>query len=372
MVNSRSRPRPWRQAETVAVAPPCAMVIFGAGGDLTKRLVAPALYNLVTAKRLPDGFRLVGVDHGSRTVDDWRKSLTDMMNEFVASRDGEFQADQHRPDGLAMADRPHDLPAGRLRGPANLQPSQGASCGARQDGRHGGQPSLLSRRRGPLLQRRRRRPRGGGHGDGRERTMAARRHREAVRARPALGQGAQCRDPEDAAGASDLSNGPFPRQGDGPEHHGAALCQRPVRAAVESAAHRPRPDHRGGDGRRRTARQVLRADRRAARHGAQPRVPAAVADGDGAADLLRCRGRPRQEGGSHPGHTSGLAQARDEGRRARPVRCRHRPGQAGAGLSSASPTLLRIRTPRPTSPGSCRSTTGAGPACPSTCAREST
>ncbi len=82
------------KAETVAVAPPCAMVIFGAGGDLTKRLVTPALYNLVTAKRLPDGFRLIGVDHGNRTVDDWRKTLTDMMNEFVAKRDGEFQADR--------------------------------------------------------------------------------------------------------------------------------------------------------------------------------------------------------------------------------------------------------------------------------------
>ena len=69
----------------MAVAPPCAMVIFGAGGDLTKRLVMPALYNLVTAKRLPDGFRLVGVDHGARTAEEWRKSLTDMMNEFVAA-----------------------------------------------------------------------------------------------------------------------------------------------------------------------------------------------------------------------------------------------------------------------------------------------
>ena len=28
-------------------ADPCAMVIFGATGDLTKRLVVPALYNLV-------------------------------------------------------------------------------------------------------------------------------------------------------------------------------------------------------------------------------------------------------------------------------------------------------------------------------------
>ena len=76
------------------------------------------------------------------------------------------------------------------------------------------------------------------------------------------------------------------------------------------AAYRPRPDHRRRDGRRRAARQVLRADRRAARHGAQSHVPAAVADGHGAADLLRCRSRPRQEGGSHPGHTAGPRGAR--------------------------------------------------------------
>jgi glucose-6-phosphate 1-dehydrogenase len=82
------------KAATPSVAPPCVMVIFGAGGDLTKRLVTPALYNLVTAKRLPDGFRLVGVDHGARSVDDWRKSLTDMMNEFVSNPGGEFHADK--------------------------------------------------------------------------------------------------------------------------------------------------------------------------------------------------------------------------------------------------------------------------------------
>ena len=32
------------------LAPPCVMVIFGAAGDLTKRLVVPALYNLVGAR----------------------------------------------------------------------------------------------------------------------------------------------------------------------------------------------------------------------------------------------------------------------------------------------------------------------------------
>src|ERR1700730_17773683 len=79
--------------DSAHVAPPCAMVIFGAAGDLTKRLVVPALYNLVNAKRLPDGFQLVGVDLAAQTVEAWRKGLSDAMQEFVG-KDGEFQIDQ--------------------------------------------------------------------------------------------------------------------------------------------------------------------------------------------------------------------------------------------------------------------------------------
>ena len=41
---------------------PCSMVIFGAGGDLTKRLLVPALYNLATTGLLPEHFELIGVD----------------------------------------------------------------------------------------------------------------------------------------------------------------------------------------------------------------------------------------------------------------------------------------------------------------------
>jgi glucose-6-phosphate 1-dehydrogenase len=75
-----------------AVAPPCAMVIFGAAGDLTKRLIVPALYNLVNAKRLSNGFQLVGVDLAAKTAEEWRADLTDAIEGFVA-RGGEFQAD---------------------------------------------------------------------------------------------------------------------------------------------------------------------------------------------------------------------------------------------------------------------------------------
>jgi glucose-6-phosphate 1-dehydrogenase len=74
-------------ADTAPPAPPCAMVVFGAAGDLTKRLVVPALYNLSRSKRLSDGFRIVGVDLADQTTDAWRQALTDMMHQFVAGGD---------------------------------------------------------------------------------------------------------------------------------------------------------------------------------------------------------------------------------------------------------------------------------------------
>jgi glucose-6-phosphate 1-dehydrogenase len=81
------------EEDEAVLAPPCAMVIFGAAGDLTKRLVVPALYNLINAKRLSEKFRLVGVDLADKTTKQWRQALSDMMNEFVSTGSGEFQAD---------------------------------------------------------------------------------------------------------------------------------------------------------------------------------------------------------------------------------------------------------------------------------------
>ena len=42
---------------------PCVFVIFGATGDLTKRLLIPSLYNLLANKLLPDKFAIVGVSN---------------------------------------------------------------------------------------------------------------------------------------------------------------------------------------------------------------------------------------------------------------------------------------------------------------------
>src|SRR5450759_3752829 len=75
-------------------ADPCAMVIFGAGGDLTKRLVTPALYNLSRTKVLPEKFSFIGVDHGEGTAESWRNHLHDMLKSFVGNGAAEFDVDE--------------------------------------------------------------------------------------------------------------------------------------------------------------------------------------------------------------------------------------------------------------------------------------
>ncbi|MBV9572125.1 MAG: glucose-6-phosphate dehydrogenase [Alphaproteobacteria bacterium] len=70
----------------------CALVIFGAGGDLTKRLVVPALYNLAKQDLLPEKFAIVGFDHNEKTDDVWRKELHDFLEQIVGSGHGEFEA----------------------------------------------------------------------------------------------------------------------------------------------------------------------------------------------------------------------------------------------------------------------------------------
>ena len=76
-------------------AGPCAMVIFGAGGDLTHRLVVPALYNLVCAKLLTDEFAIIGVDLAEKSDEEWRASLKQMTEAFVkgSGQDGALRDD---------------------------------------------------------------------------------------------------------------------------------------------------------------------------------------------------------------------------------------------------------------------------------------
>lgn len=64
------------------------MVIFGAAGDLTKRLVVPALYNLACASLLPKEFAIVGFDLAQKKDDTWHEELLEMVQEFVRGPQG--------------------------------------------------------------------------------------------------------------------------------------------------------------------------------------------------------------------------------------------------------------------------------------------
>jgi glucose-6-phosphate 1-dehydrogenase len=68
--------------EIAPAAPPCTLVIFGATGDLTRRLLIPALRNLRRDGLLPDDFALVGI--ASRELDDvgFRDHLREGMQQF--------------------------------------------------------------------------------------------------------------------------------------------------------------------------------------------------------------------------------------------------------------------------------------------------
>jgi glucose-6-phosphate 1-dehydrogenase len=63
-------------------AGPCIMVVFGAGGDLTKRKLFPALYNLAEEKLLPEKFAVVGFGRSSWTHDNFKDKLNEALQEF--------------------------------------------------------------------------------------------------------------------------------------------------------------------------------------------------------------------------------------------------------------------------------------------------
>ncbi|HTU35284.1 MAG TPA: glucose-6-phosphate dehydrogenase [Candidatus Acidoferrum sp.] len=61
---------------------PCAMVIFGAGGDLTKRKLMPALYHLAKSNLLPDQFAVIGVSIESYSDEQFRDLMTKDIREY--------------------------------------------------------------------------------------------------------------------------------------------------------------------------------------------------------------------------------------------------------------------------------------------------
>ena len=69
--------------QTQRTADPCVMVIFGATGDLTKRKLFPALYNLAKDGFLPDNFAIIGVGRQELECEDFRRKIIAELKEFV-------------------------------------------------------------------------------------------------------------------------------------------------------------------------------------------------------------------------------------------------------------------------------------------------
>jgi glucose-6-phosphate 1-dehydrogenase len=62
------------------------MVIFGASGDLTKRKLIPALYNLAESDLLPEEFAVVGVARTGMTTDEFRQKMSREIREFATGQ----------------------------------------------------------------------------------------------------------------------------------------------------------------------------------------------------------------------------------------------------------------------------------------------
>ena len=73
MTKNFEQTNPLREGlSTRAVPQPCAIVIFGATGDLTHRKLIPALYNLAADGELPPAVTVIGFARRPKSDDEFR------------------------------------------------------------------------------------------------------------------------------------------------------------------------------------------------------------------------------------------------------------------------------------------------------------
>src|SRR5205085_7001169 len=77
------QPNPLREGLSTRTVPqPCAIVIFGATGDLAHRKLIPVLYNLAADGELPPAIAVVAVARRDKTDDAFRKELEEAVRNF--------------------------------------------------------------------------------------------------------------------------------------------------------------------------------------------------------------------------------------------------------------------------------------------------
>ena len=81
MAPSESAPDSATSSRSIA-AQPCTIVIFGASGDLTRRKLLPALYNLLVDGLLPENFAVLGLGRKDLSDDDFRGIAKNGIEQF--------------------------------------------------------------------------------------------------------------------------------------------------------------------------------------------------------------------------------------------------------------------------------------------------
>jgi glucose-6-phosphate 1-dehydrogenase len=67
--------------------PECAVVIFGANGDLTKRKLVPALYRLALERRLAPGFAVLGISRTPMSDEQFRERMREAVQRYQEHSD---------------------------------------------------------------------------------------------------------------------------------------------------------------------------------------------------------------------------------------------------------------------------------------------
>jgi glucose-6-phosphate 1-dehydrogenase len=91
---------------------PSVMVIFGASGDLTRRKLMPALYNLARERLIPPGFSVVGFARSEDDQQHFRAQMLDAVNQFSRSRPAQPAVWETFAEGMHYVQSGYDDPAG--------------------------------------------------------------------------------------------------------------------------------------------------------------------------------------------------------------------------------------------------------------------
>jgi glucose-6-phosphate 1-dehydrogenase len=67
------------------IVDPCTIVFFGASGDLTKRMLIPAMYNLRLGDVLPTSFAIIGFSRSDKSHYDFREEMKEAIDQFSRS-----------------------------------------------------------------------------------------------------------------------------------------------------------------------------------------------------------------------------------------------------------------------------------------------